>query len=322
MDFFSKTGVMAIGSRLRMLSEKVTEDASKLYRLYDVGLHPKWFPVFHTLSEGDRTITAIAQEIGHSHPSVSKIVAEMIRKGIVVEKKDRTDKRRTMVGLTPKGKDLREKIKVQYDDVTSTITDLLGETRHNLWKAIEEWEYLLEQKSLFRRVQEKRKARESDAVKIVPYKPKYKKAFKELNEEWIRKYFEIEETDSKMLNDPSGQILRKGGHIFVALYNDEAVGVCAIIKMNDPTYEYELVKMAVRPDMQGKNIGWLLGQAAIAKARAVKAKYLYLESNTILEPAIKLYQKMGFKKVVGHSTPYKRCNIQMALYLKANDVSK
>ena len=51
MEFFNKVGKKAIGSRLRMLTDKITEDATQLYKLYEVELHPKWFPVFHTLSE-------------------------------------------------------------------------------------------------------------------------------------------------------------------------------------------------------------------------------------------------------------------------------
>jgi GNAT superfamily N-acetyltransferase len=87
------------------------------------------------------------------------------------------------------------------------------------------------------------------------------------------------------------------------------------MKMDDPVYEYELAKMAVSPRAQGKNIGWLLGKAAIDKARSLRAKKLYLESNTILQPAINLYHKLGFQRVVGHATPYERCNIQMELVL-------
>jgi GNAT superfamily N-acetyltransferase len=102
----------------------------------------------------------------------------------------------------------------------------------------------------------------------------------------------------------------------VALYDDVPVGVCALIKMDDPVYDFELAKMAVSPLAQGKNIGWLLGQAVIKKAKLLGASKLYLESNTILAPAINLYHKLGFQKVVGHATPYERCNIQMELLLK------
>jgi GNAT superfamily N-acetyltransferase/DNA-binding MarR family transcriptional regulator len=314
MDFYEQTGKMALGSRLRRLSEQLTDDAAQVYKLYDVPLQPKWFPVFYVLSHGqDKTITAIAEEIGHSHPSVSTIVREMVKQGIVVEKKDKLDGRKNVVGLSKKGAAILAKTSVQFTDVNNAIEAASLQARYDLWKAIEEWEFLLNQKSLLRRVQEQKKLRESAAVQIVDYKPAYQKAFQQLNEEWITTYFKMEAADHKALSNPQKNIIAKGGYILVALYNNEPVGVCALLKMNDPIYDYELAKMAVSPAAQGRNIGWLLGKAAIDKARSLGAKKLYLESNTILKPAINLYHKLGFQKVIGHATPYERCNIQMEL---------
>jgi len=317
MEFFNKVGKMAIGSRLRMLTETMTEDAARIYKLYDIDFQPKWFPVFYVLQEGGEfTITSIAKEIGHSHPSVSKIIAEMVKNDFVIEKKDKADGRRNMVSLSAKGREAGAKIQDQYTDVTGAVEELLSQANHDLWKAIEEWEYLLEQKSLLRRVQEHQKMRESNKVQIVPYEPRYNAAFKALNEEWISKYFKMEEADYKALDNADSYIINNGGFILVALYNDEPVGVCALLKMNDPDYDYELAKMAVSPKAQGKNIGFLLGQAIIEKAKALGGHKLYLESNTILKPAISLYHKLGFVKIAGRPSPYERANIQMELELK------
>ena len=126
----------------------------------------------------------------------------------------------------------------------------------------------------------------------------------------------MEEADRKAIDNPEGYILNKGGYIFVALYKNEPVGVCALVKMDDPEYDYELAKMAVTSKAQGKGIGWLLGQAVISKAKSLNAKKIYLESNTKLKPAISLYHKLGFQKTAGHPTPYARSNIQMELILK------
>ncbi|MFV8340969.1 bifunctional helix-turn-helix transcriptional regulator/GNAT family N-acetyltransferase [Flavobacterium sp. XS2P39] len=314
---FEKTGKMALGSRLRLLTAKVTEDAAQIYALYKVEFSPKWFPVFFVLSEeGEKTITEIANEIGHSQPSVTKIVQEMKVAGLVEENLQSKDKRRNIVGLTQKGVLLSEQIRVQCTDVDAAIAGIIEEATYNLWEAIAEWEFLLEQKSLFRRVQEQKKVRESKDVQIVEYESQYQSAFKALNEEWISTYFEMEEADYKALDNPKEYILDKGGKIFVALHNNEPLGVCALIKMNDSSYDFEMAKMAVSPNAQGKNIGWLLGQAVVDAAKELGAYKLYLESNTILKPAINLYQKLGFRKIAGQATPYKRCNIQMELDLK------
>lgn len=316
MELFAKTGKMALGSRLRLLTAKITDDAAQIYALYKVEFSPKWFPVFFILSEeGEKTITEIATQIGHSQPSVSKIIQEMTIAGLVEENLKSPDKRRNVVALTQKGRELSARIQAQYADVEAAIESMTSEASHNLWEAIAEWEFLLEEKSLFRRVQEQKKLRESKEVQIVEYEDHFQAAFKSLNQEWISTYFEMEEADYNALDNPKEYILDKGGKILVALLNNEPVGVCALIKMQDPKYDYELAKMAVSPTAQGKSIGWLLGQAIINAAKELGASNLYLESNTILKPAINLYQKLGFHKIAGHSTPYKRCNIQMELNL-------
>ncbi len=152
-------------------------------------------------------------------------------------------------------------------------------------------------------------------VIIVPYSEAYATAFKSLNEEWITKYFKMEEMDHVSLNHPKEYILDKGGYIGVALLNDEAVGVCALIPSNREAYDFELAKMGVSPKAQGKGIGKLLGQHIVEKAKSMGAKKLYLESNRVLQPALNLYQKLGFKEIVGASSPYERSDIQMELDL-------
>lgn len=312
MDFYTATGKMALGSRLRRLSEQMTEQAAGIYDLYQVDLQPKWFPVFYSLSPTDeKSITDIAREIGHTHPSVSQIVREMSAKGYVTEKKGETDGRKNFVLLSPLGLRIREKMQPQLADVTSAIEKAMKETNHDLWKAIAEWELLLEQKSLLRRVQEEQKLRERDAVEIVDYTPAYQAAFRQLNEEWISTYFRMEESDYKALDHPREYILDQGGYIYIGLYKGEPVATCALIHMDDGGFE--LAKMAVSPKAQGLGIGYLIGKACIEKARALGARRVYLESNTALKPAINLYHKLGFRKAAGPPSPYERCNIQMEL---------
>lgn len=316
MNFFDKTGKMALGSRLRLLTTMITDDAQAIYKLYNVAFSPKWFPVFFLLTEeGERTITEIAVEIKHSQPSVTKIVKEMVKAGLVEDNIKSSDKRKNVVALTEKGKQFAEQLKIQYADVETAVEGLIAESNHNLWEAIAEWEFLLEKEPLLKRVQRQKRLRESMDIDIVDYEPKFKDAFRSLNEEWISAYFEMEESDYKALDHPDDYIISKGGQILVALYRGEAVGVCALIKMEDGAFDFEMAKMAVSPSLQGKHIGWRLGEAIVERAKSLGASKIYLESNTILKPAINLYHKLGFKKVVGVPTPYKRCNIQMELDL-------
>jgi len=214
MDFYEKVGKMALGSRLRRLSEMLTEQAAEVYSLYEVKIQPKWFPVFYVLSSGDeKSITQIAQEIGQSHPSVSTIVKEMMKSEVAMKGENQKDGRENYVKLTQKGHNINDKIQAQYLDVNAAIENALAETSDNIWRAIEEWEFLLAEKSLLQRVQDEKKVRESKSVTIIDYQSEYKEAFKLLNEEWINTWFRMEDTDYKYLDHPEEHILQKDGYI-------------------------------------------------------------------------------------------------------------
>lgn len=141
-------------------------------------------------------------------------------------------------------------------------------------------------------------------------------AFRTLNEEWITEYFNLEAKDQEILNDPVGSILLKGGHIFIAYAGSEAVGCVALIPMEDGVYE--LSKMAVSPHLRGRGLGRRLLQHAIAQARSLGARSLFLGSNTRLKDAVHLYESVGFRHVKPESLPpmsYSRADVFMEMPL-------
>jgi len=141
-------------------------------------------------------------------------------------------------------------------------------------------------------------------------------AFKTLNEEWITRYFTLEKADRETLGDPENKILKKGGYIFMAYLNDQAVGCVALIPMGDRVYE--LSKMAVSPLLRGLGIGRRLLQHAVTQAKSLGAKSLFLGSNAKLENAVHLYESVGFRHVPLEripSMPYTRANVFMEMPL-------
>ncbi len=317
MDFFERTGKMAIGSRLRVLTETLTRDAASIYGLYGVDIKPKWFPVFYSLTdERPKSVTAIAKEIGQSHPSVSTIVKEMMAAGLVAEVDDCPDRRRTLITLTEHGKGISQELIAQLRDVERAVEEISAECDNDLWAAIADWEKALGRESMLERVRAIKARREHSEVEIVGYRPLYKKAFYELNREWIERYWELETHDIEVLENPEKHILDKGGHIFVALYNGFPVGVCALCPMpEESAYDFELAKLAVDNSIQRKGVGRRLCAAVIDKARELGGEMLFLESNTRLKPAIALYRKLGFKELPEYHPAYARGDIQMELPL-------
>jgi putative acetyltransferase len=155
------------------------------------------------------------------------------------------------------------------------------------------------------------------AVEIRPFRNREDAiAFRTLNEEWITRYFTLEPMDRENLGDPEGKILRKGGHIFMAYFGQQAVGCVALIPMQGGVYE--LSKMAVAPEMRGLGIGRKLLQHAILEAKRIGAKSLFLGSNSRLENAVHLYESVGFRHVPAENLPempYVRANVFMELAL-------
>lgn len=314
MDFYALTGKMALGSRLRRLAESFTNESLKVYQSYEVDIDPKFFPVFYMLvHQKESSISEIAADIGHSHPSVSKIVKEMTRQGLTLTAKSKNDSRINVVKLSEKGLELIPRLTEQCADVEETVEQLIKEADVDLWRAIEQVELLLEERSFFSRVRQVRTVREQEYVEFIPYSDQHQAVYSQLNKAWITKYWQLETADIQALEHPKEHILDKGGYIFLAKYKNEIVGSCAMLKKDEKCYE--LAKMAVSNVAKGKGIGILLGEKVIEQAKLLNANKVYLESNTLLVPAINLYKKLGFKRVSGISSPYERCNIQMELKL-------
>ncbi len=152
-------------------------------------------------------------------------------------------------------------------------------------------------------------------IKIVQFQPEYAVDFAGLNYEWLNQYFEIEEHDREMLDEPQEYIINKGGHILIALNGqNKAVGTVALLKADQKVYE--LAKMAVTHTYKGFKIGNQLMEEALKLAKELGADKIFLESNRKLVPALNLYKKYGFVEVEHDAnTPYVRSDIKMELDL-------
>ena len=151
-------------------------------------------------------------------------------------------------------------------------------------------------------------------MEIISYEPQYAEAFRQLNIEWLEKYFWVEPHDEEVLGKPGKYIIEPGGNIFFVLENKKVIGTVALMKIEDGVFE--LTKMAVIPAAQGKNVGQKLMQHTLDHARSKGWKKLIIYSNRKLENAIHIYKKYGFKEIpIGENNPYARGDIKMELLL-------
>lgn len=330
MDFLRSLGPLAVVSRLRRLSERMTQDVVTMYKDLGIDFEPRWFPVFYLLSQKSTVgVVDAAKILGISHPAVNQIAGELIKHGLVEAQKDDTDKRKRLLALSEQGKALLPTLEQIWEDVHLAARELLDETGLDIMGMINKLEDTVEQRGVYARFVENHKNNQLAEVQIIEYQPEYKAHFKALNTEWIEKYFRLEAEDEKVLNNPEGEILADGGVILFAKVGGRqsdakaqkteqqpVLGTCALIRKGDNTFE--LSKMAVTEAARGQQIGKKLLNASIEKARELQADWLILETNSKLTPAINLYRKLGFVLVPdqpGKHSKYERADMRMKLAL-------
>ena len=147
---------------------------------------------------------------------------------------------------------------------------------------------------------------------IIDYEPQFKDDFKRLNMEWISKYFELEAPDLQHLDHPEKYILSKGGKIYLAKLGDKIIGTITLKKESDTVYE--LSKMAVSPEYQGRGAAKMLAEHLISEAKKLGCQMLFLESNQKLIPALNLYKKLGFVEVPLAESPYSRADYRAEMH--------
>ncbi|MDZ7934127.1 MAG: GNAT family N-acetyltransferase [Emticicia sp.] len=152
-----------------------------------------------------------------------------------------------------------------------------------------------------------------EIIDLDPQNEAQKLAFKQINYEWIEKYFKVEKGDLASLEEPEKYFLATGGVVLLACRGEEYLGTSALKSIENDAYE--ICKMGVSEAARGLGIGRIIGEAAINKAKAMGAKRLYLETNSSLTTAISLYIKLGFKQIENFTSPYERSNVAMELYL-------
>mgnify|MGYP001190430907 FL=1 len=292
-DFLSALGYLALASRFRRLSDDLMGDAARFYRTQGVAFSPKWFGLFKLLAEREvLSVGEAAIQLGLTHPAISQMSKELTTLGLLTSKTDAKDERRRTLELTRKGRDLALKMDPVWNAIEVASRGLSEDAGFDIIEKLEKLEEVLRIRPLSERIES---VFLSEGVKVVDMDARNKDKFRTLNAAWIEQHFKMEPIDERTLKSPETEIVAKGGSVLMAMMGSETVGAVAIKPME--AGRWELTKLAVDARHRGRGIGELLTREAMARAKKKGAKTVFLETSRILEPAVRLYKKLGFKEV-------------------------
>ena len=153
MDLINNLAELALATRLKRLSERLSGDVNKIYKESDVDFESKWYLVLELLNrEKTMAITDIANSLKLSHPAIVQFANQLIKKKLLKASSDKKDGRKRMVSLTINGKRILEKISPILESIKEENKKWVDSGSANLLQILNELELALDEQSMYQRV--------------------------------------------------------------------------------------------------------------------------------------------------------------------------
>jgi len=151
MNLYQSLGYLALGSRLRRLSENFLSEINRAYQNEGIEFDASWFPVFYLLSKNDAlSIKELSEQTEVSHPAASQLITNLKNKSLVTSVTCNDDGRKQLVTLTGKGRALLNEVIPVWDAVLVAMDELIAleDESSNSLPAISALENVFKQNSL------------------------------------------------------------------------------------------------------------------------------------------------------------------------------
>lgn len=155
-DFLDELGELALGTRLKRLSERMLADAAGVYQHFNMDIQPKWFTLLALLHrKGDVGVVDAAARLGISQPAISQFCSQLVDKGLVETQLSRADSRKRMMRLTQSGRKQIDALIPIWDAVQEAAQQLCEELENDFYHSLQKLETSLERRSLLERTKDK-----------------------------------------------------------------------------------------------------------------------------------------------------------------------
>ena len=153
MNLINDLGELAIATRLKRLSERLSQDVSKIYKESDVDFEAKWYLILELLNrEKLLAITEISDSLELSHAAVVQFVDQLVDRKLIKTSSDKKDARRRMISLSPGGKKVLSQLAPILAVIKNENRKWLAEADGNIIAILDQLENALDKKSMYQRV--------------------------------------------------------------------------------------------------------------------------------------------------------------------------
>ncbi|MEM5518609.1 GNAT family N-acetyltransferase [Henriciella sp. AS95] len=321
-DILVTSGYLALGSRLKRLAERMQADAAKAHAEMGYPIQCSQFPLLAALDQfGPMSVGDAVDCLGASQPGVTRIHNSLKDLGLTELKVAADDKRSKVISLTEAGQRLVDRMRRDlWPHIDRAAADVCAGTTADTLEALDKIEAALDERSLIDRINASRAEQSFNQLEIVEYDPSLDRDFYDITHEWVDSMFALEENDFKLMENPKGEIIDRGGVIlFVKAADLGIIGTCALMPVDGGAFE--LTKMGVRASARGRKAGEFLLAKALERAKSMGMEDLFLLTNRRCEAAIHLYEKAGFQhdkaRLDQFGARYCRCDVAMSYDLAA-----
>lgn len=307
MDLMSDLGALALGSRLKRLSDRMMKSVSEIYRSSGIDFESKWFPLFYLLSkEGEKGIMEIAEILHISHPGVIQLAKEMEKAGWIVSEKSGQDARKRHLKLTEKAWKNLPQLEEMWVSFKENNEKIIRSSQQNILLALEEIEHFLDTKDFKKQYYETFEEMKEKDIKIRLFEEKYQQQIEDMVLSIQNGEFNLGLTAQRQpdLHDLKAFYNDKGNWLWVATNTkDEVIGTIGLERLNDS--QAVLRKMFIKKEYRGKTLGLAskLLEILLQEARNQKFKEILLDTPLVTHAAHRFYERNGFELISNDLVP-------------------
>lgn len=153
MNLINELKELGLATRLKRLSERLSQDVSQIYKEANLDMEAKWFLMLELLTrEKVMAVTEISAALQLSHAAVVQFADQMQENNLIKTTPDSKDGRKRLISLTSTGKQTYKKLGPVLAVIREENKKWLAEASADLLQVLSELEKSLDDRSMYKRI--------------------------------------------------------------------------------------------------------------------------------------------------------------------------